>query len=558
LGRPPGGMSALWSCPAAALVRAGGVVLLVAFAACAERQALPNDPTGRLFARGLDEITDLYISPVSSRKLVLAGAARLSRLDGKLSVAETPGPDRTQIVLSYDLQEVAVYAVPSDDDPHNWGALMGRLVAAAKRASPTVAALPEDQIDKTLFDGITGALDRFSRYSSPEVARDQRAVRDGFGGIGVTLDASDEQFRITAVTPHGPADLAGIRIDDRLVAIDKVPTTGRSQSDVVHALRGPILSPVEVTVHRPSIGQNRTFRLQRELVILPTVTVSRDGNVAIFQVASFNQNTTQQIVEALTTLKRDMGAQLRGVVLDLRGNPGGLLDQAVSLSDVFIPRGPIVSTVGRHPASRQYFEASGDSVAPQVPMVVLINGGSASSSEIVAAALQDIGRAVVVGSTSYGKGTVQTVLRLPNDGELTLTWAQLVTPSGYFLHEHGVVPTLCTSDLGDDDHDVQTAIQRAATTTYPTAPATPRPRASLDESAWSQLRRSCPARQGEHEIDVKVAKRLLADPVLYSEAVHSIAPISSIAAAPAPPPVPPVEPALTAGSRSLSSDVRNP
>jgi carboxyl-terminal processing protease len=551
-------MSALWSCPAAALVRAGGVVLLVAFAACAERQALPNDPTGRLFARGLDEITDLYISPVSSRKLVLAGAARLSRLDGKLSVAETPGSDRTQIVLSYDLQEVAVYAVPSDDDPHNWGALMGRLVAAAKRASPTVAALPEDQIDKTLFDGITGALDRFSRYSSPEVARDQRAVRDGFGGIGVTLDASDEQFRITAVTPHGPADLAGIRIDDRLVAIDKVPTTGRSQSDVVHALRGPILSPVEVTVHRPSIGQNRTFRLQRELVILPTVTVSRDGNVAIFQVASFNQNTTQQIVEALTTLKRDMGAQLRGVVLDLRGNPGGLLDQAVSLSDVFIPRGPIVSTVGRHPASRQYFEASGDSVAPQVPMVVLINGGSASSSEIVAAALQDIGRAVVVGSTSYGKGTVQTVLRLPNDGELTLTWAQLVTPSGYFLHEHGVVPTLCTSDLGDDDHDVQTAIQRAATTTYPTAPATPRPRASLDESAWSQLRRSCPARQGEHEIDVKVAKRLLADPVLYSEAVHSIAPISSIAAAPAPPPVPPVEPALTAGSRSLSSDVRNP
>jgi carboxyl-terminal processing protease len=558
VGRPPGGMSALWSCPAAALVRAGGVVLLVAFAACAERQALPNDPTGRLFARGLDEITDLYISPVSSRKLVLAGAARLSRLDGKLSVAETPGSDRTQIVLSYDLQEVAVYAVPSDDDPHNWGALMGRLVAAAKRASPTVAALPEDQIDKTLFDGITGALDRFSRYSSPEVARDQRAVRDGFGGIGVTLDASDEQFRITAVTPHGPADLAGIRIDDRLVAIDKVPTTGRSQSDVVHALRGPILSPVEVTVHRPSIGQNRTFRLQRELVILPTVTVSRDGNVAIFQVASFNQNTTQQIVEALTTLKRDMGAQLRGVVLDLRGNPGGLLDQAVSLSDVFIPRGPIVSTVGRHPASRQYFEASGDSVAPQVPMVVLINGGSASSSEIVAAALQDIGRAVVVGSTSYGKGTVQTVLRLPNDGELTLTWAQLVTPSGYFLHEHGVVPTLCTSDLGDDDHDVQTAIQRAATTTYPTAPATPRPRASLDESAWSQLRRSCPARQGEHEIDVKVAKRLLADPVLYSEAVHSIAPTSSIAAAPAPPPVPPVEPALTAGSRSLSSDVRNP
>jgi len=210
--------------------------------------------------------------------------------------------------------------------------------------------------------------------------------------------------------------------------------------------------------------------------------------------------------------------RLRGIVLDLRGNPGGLLDQAVSLSDVFIARGPIISTVGRHPASHQFFEASGDSMAPQMPIAVLINGGSASSSEIVAAALQDVGRAVVIGSSSFGKGTVQTVLRLPNDGELTLTWAQLVAPSGYFLNDHGVVPTLCTSDLADDDDSVQIALQRS----NPQSSLTPRPRASLDESAWSQLRRSCPARQGDHEIDIKVAKRLLADPALYSQAVQAV------------------------------------
>ena len=441
--------------PAAAPLRACSLVFLAALAACAERQALPNDPTGRLFARGLDEITDLYIAPISSRRLVLGGAARLSRLDGQISVSETPGPDKTYLVLSYAGSEVAAYPIPSHDDPHDWGALMGQLVVSAKAASPSVAALPEDQIDKTLFDGITAGLDRFSRYSSPDVARDQRAARDGFGGIGVTLDTSKEEFRITAVTPRSPAELGGIKPDDRLVAIDKVPTAGRSHSDVVHALRGPILSTVELTVYRPSLAQNRTFHLQRELVILPTVTVSRDGDIAVFQVASFNQNTTQQIVEALSNLKREMGPQLRGIVLDLRGDPGGLLDQAVSLADVFIPNGPIVATVGRHPASRQFFDASGDSIAPQIPVVVLINGGSASSSEIVAAALQDAGRAVVVGSASYGKGTVQTVLRLPNDGELTLTWAQLVTPSGYLLHEHGVVPTLCTSDLGDDDRFVQ-------------------------------------------------------------------------------------------------------
>jgi carboxyl-terminal processing protease len=433
---------------------------------------------------------------------------------------------------------------------------MGQLVASAKAASPSVAALPEDQIDKTLFDGITAGLDRFSRYSSPDVARDQRAARDGFGGIGVTLDTSKEEFRITAVSPRSAAELAGIKPDDRLVAVDKVPTAGRSHSDVVHALRGPILSTVEVTVYRPSLAQNRTFHLQRELVILPTVTVSRDGDTAVLQVASFNQNTTQQVVEAVYNLKREMGPQLRGIVLDLRSDPGGLLDQAVSLVDVFVPNGPIVATVGRHPASRQFFEASGESIAPQIPVVVLINGGSASSSEIVAAALQDAGRAVVVGSASYGKGTVQTVLRLPNDGELTLTWAQLVAPSGYLLHEHGVVPTLCTSDLGDDDRFVQLAIQRAAVSPA-TASAATRARASLDEDAWSQLRRSCPARSGDHEIDVKVAKRLLTDPALYTQAVHAIGANPSVAAVPVAAP-PTVEPALTAVSPALSSSPRNP
>ncbi len=538
--------------PAALLARASSLVFVVALAACVERQALPNDPTGRLFARGLDEIVDLYIAPVSSRKLVLAGADRFSRLDEKFSVSESSGPDnKTQIVLNYGGRAVASYVPPSHDDPHQWGELMGQLASEAKIWSPSVAATAQDQIDKTLFDGITGALDRFSRYASPETARDQRAARDGFGGIGVTLDVSGEEFRITAVTPRGPADLAGIRPEDRPVAVNGMATAGRSQSDVVHALRGPILSPVEIT-----LAQRRNFRIQRALGILPTVTVSRDGGVAVFQVTSFNQNTTQQIVEDLAALGREMGSQLRGIVLDLRNNPGGLLDQAVSLSDVFIPNGPIVSTVGRHPASRQYFEASGDSVAAQIPVVVLINGGSASSSEIVAAALQDVGRAVVIGSTSYGKGTVQTVLRLPNDGELTLTWAQLVTPAGYFLNEHGVVPTLCTSDLGDDDGSVQIALQRASTVS-PISPLAPRPRASLDESGWSQLRHSCPARQGDRSIDVKVAKRLLADPVLYSQAVHAISGTANLAAAPLASGAPEA-PALTGAKGSLFSSPRNP
>src|SRR5204862_7065544 len=153
-----------------------------------------------------------------------------------------------------------------------------------------------------------------------------------------------------------------------------------------------------------------------------------DGNIAVFRITSFSRSTTGRIAEGLADIQRQSGGHLAGIVLDLRNNPGGLLDQAVSLANLFIHDGPIVSTVGRHPASHQYFAAAGRSVASQVPIVVLINGGSASSSEIVAAALQHSRRAVVIGSSSYGKGTVQTVLRLPNDGELTLTWARLETP----------------------------------------------------------------------------------------------------------------------------------
>ncbi len=534
------------------------LVLVVLLTACTELQPLPANPTGRLFGRGLDEIADLYILPVSSRKLALAAAARLSQLDPKFAVVETPGPgDGTEIALDYGGREVATYPSPSSDDPHLWGGWVGDLVADAKKTSPNVAELSQDKIDETLFNGITYELDRFSRYASPEAARDQRAARDGFGGIGVTLDPAPDRFRIIKVLPGGPADLAGIRAGDTMVSVNGQPTAGRSQSDVIHLLRGLISSTVVVGIDRPGAAGTRGYRLQRVLIVEPTVTLSRADGIAIFHISSFNQNTTQQLVEDLDTVKREAGSQLRGIVLDLRGDRGGLLDQAVSLSDVFIAKGPIVAAIGRNPASRQFFEASGDSLAPRLPIVVLVNAGSASASEIVAAALQDAGRAVVVGTASYGKGTVQTVLRLPNDAELTLTWAQLVAPAGYLLNEHGVVPTVCTSDLGDDDQSDQLALQRAKGFST-VSPLTAEPRASLDESGWNRLRRSCPPRDGERAIDLWVAERLLADPALYNQAAHIIGATPNLAARPAGMAPVSTAPALTGFDGSLSSGSRNP
>ena len=528
-----------------------GVFALAApLAACAGNETGGGDPTGQLFARGFDEITDLYIEPTSSRHLALAGAARLSRLDDKLAVAERPGAG---LAVSYAGRDVAVLPMPADTDTRAWGETVGRLIAAAKSSAPNLAAMPRDAVAKAVFDGMTGTLDRFSRYSPPEAARNQRAARDGFGGIGITLDTTADAFRVAAVTPQGPAAQAGIKAEDTIVAINGVATAGLSQSQVIQQLRGPIGSSVVLRVERPGLATPRDFYLHRALVVIPTVAVTRLGDIPVFQILSFNQSTTARLAEALTEASRQSGGRLGGIVLDLRGNPGGLLDQAVSLADLFIHDGPIASTVGRHPASHQYFAASGHSVASQVPIVVLINGGSASSSEIVAAALQDSGRAVVIGSSSYGKGTVQTVLRLPNDGELTLTWARLVTPAGYYLQTHGVVPTLCTSDLGDDEASLQRALQRAGAMA-PISPAVLRGRGGLDERAWSDLRHSCPARTTSPAIDLKLAERVLGDPRLYASAVHALRPSTHVAHNPAPAGAP--ERALTEADRALSSRQR--
>ncbi len=210
-----------------------------------------------------------------------------------------------------------------------------------------------------------------------------------------------------------------------------------------------------------------------------------------------------------------MGSGLHGIILDLRGNPGGLLDQSVEAASLFLDGVPVTSTVGRVPESIQYFTAPHREVE-RLPLVVLVNGGSASASEIVAAALQDTGRAVVVGSASYGKGTVQNVQRMPNDGEITVTWSRLITPGGYILHEHGVVPTVCTANVADGAGGVSSALSRRTNTL---SAELSQARAGLDDAGWRKLRELCPGQRDDHEIEVQAARRLLADPVLYARAL---------------------------------------
>ena len=522
---------------------------LLALAGCGTVGAPEDASAGRLFARGVEQITDLYIEPISGQKLVFAGAMNLKKLDSRFGV--TLGGDirdRDQLTLTYDGTSLTSYLVPPTIDSRDSGVIVAELIASAKKASSRVAAMQEETINRAVFEGMTGVLDRFSRYSSPDEARDQRAARDGFGGIGVTLETSGD-FHVTGVSENGPAARAGLKVNDKIVAVNGTPVAGRRPAEIIHLLRGPIGSVVTLTIARPGVAGTRDFKIERGLVVVPTVSMTRDGTIAVFHIASFNQSTTQHVAEGLAEAERQTNGHLTGIVLDLRGDPGGLLDQAVSLSDLFVSKGPIIATIGRHPASHQYFAATGHAVAPSIPIVVLVNGGSASASEIVAAALQDIGRAVVVGSSSYGKGTVQTVMRLPNDGELTLTWARLVTPSGYYLQSHGVVPTLCTSGVGDNESGVDAVLRRPVDAGDADAS---HPRASLSDAAWTALRESCPARTTSSPLDLKVAERVLSDPGRYAMALDAIHPAGNTAQ------VPPGAAALTAGGSGLSSPPRSP
>jgi carboxyl-terminal processing protease len=520
--------------------RAALALLTAGLAGCAGAPSPTAVADARLFAHGMTDIRELYIRPVSNRDLVVAGAARLATLDPALGAAAGPGAgSQSSLVVSYDRHTIGSFWMPDDSDTTALADTLAGAIALARRASPRLDKMPEDAIDKAVFDGMTATLDRFSRYSPPDVAREARESRNGFGRIGVTLDTSNDDFRITALVPNSPAEHAGIRPGDRIIEINGVATAGHTRAEVTHMLRGPEHAPITVAVARGQPPERREFRMQRAILARPAVTMTEAGNVAVFRVAIFNRTTTEKLAEGLAAAEHRPGRRLAGVVLDLRGNPGGLLEEAVSLAELFVADGPIVSTTGRHPASRQRFAASGHALAPRVPIVVLVDAGSASAAEIVAAALQDLGRAVVVGTPSYGKGTVQTVMRLPNDGELILTWARLIAPSGYLLQGHGVVPSVCTSD---GVLTLETALQRARA-----APGLAgEPRAELDEAGWQELRRACPPRHGNPGVDLQVAERLLADPALYAAALRPPARTSLVRAGPD-------EPSLTGPRGALSS-----
>jgi len=315
-------------------------------------------------------------------------------------------------------------------------------------------AYVEQVDDKTLVEGaINGMLASLDPHSSYLDARDTENMRsqtDGeYGGLGLTVTSEDGAVKVIAPTDDTPAARAGIKAGDFVTHLDDELIFGSSLNEAVDKMRGKPGAPIKLTVVRPGVPKPLTFNLVREVIRIRPVKFEAKGNVGVIRISSFNRQTGEATRLGITSLEKQLGDNLAGFVIDLRSNPGGLLDQAIEVSDAFMEQGEIVSQRGRTKEDIERYFARGADLTRGKPIVVLVDEGSASAAEIVAGALQDQRRALVVGQRTFGKGSVQTLIPLSPETGLRLTTARYYTPSGRSVQELGIEPDISVPQLTD-------------------------------------------------------------------------------------------------------------
>ena len=473
----------------------------------------------QVFAFGLTAIAERHLQPVTAASLALDGLRGLGEIDPQIAVAIQG--DRLRLATA-DAQ-VGEFATPASEDSIGWAKLAVAAIEAARAQSEPLRAADAERLYQAVFEGALGKADVYSRYAGAREAREHRASRNGFGGIGIKFDMVNDEARIVEVIEETPAAKAGLLAGDIILTVDGVSIRGMDRADISARLRGPVASEFAMLVSRGA--EPKQIKLRRSLIVPRTVTMSLVGGIAEFKITSFNQRTAYSLENQLKDARAKLGGSLLGVVLDLRGNPGGLLDKAVAVVDLFVAQGPILSTRGRHPEANNSFDAHPGDMGEDLPVVVLVDGRSASAAEIVASALQDTGRAVVIGTNSYGKGTVQTVIALPNDGEITLTWSRFHTPSGYALHGLGVLPTICTSpDLAvpavPPAAILDGLVRGTQAAKLPETLAVWRHAGFEETELRHRLRESCPpSRRSEDKGDMELAEKLLSNRGAFSRAL---------------------------------------
>ena len=314
-----------------------------------------------------------------------------------------------------------------------------------------------DEVDQgemmdSAINGVLQSLDPYSAYMSPELFREmQTDTRGEFGGLGIEIGMESGVVKVISPIDDTPAARAGIKAGDYIVKIGEEQVQGKSLLEAVKLMRGPVGTSINLTVRRKNVKKPLEFKIVRKIIEVQSVSsniIGKEKNLGYIRLKSFNENSDKQFLKSVKKFEKN--SKIKGYVLDLRNNPGGLLTQAINITDFFLEDGEIVSTKGRKVSeTRKFFARKGDEIKGK-PLVVLINNGSASASEIFAGALKDHKRAIILGENSYGKGSVQSIIPLRNGGGIRLTISKYYLPSGKSISEVGVIPDILVEEEGDD------------------------------------------------------------------------------------------------------------
>ena len=333
-------------------------------------------------------------------------------------------------------------AIAADSDTYRQLAIFGDIF---ERVRAQYVTEPEDsKLVESAINGMLTSLDPHSSYLNPDAAKDMRVQTKGeFGGLGIEVTMENELVKVISPIEDTPAARAGVLSGDLIAQIDGEEVRGMTLEQAVEKMRGQVNTPIDLTLVREGAAEPIKVTIIRETIKVRAVRHRVENDIGYIKINSFTEKTYGDLEAAIESIKKQApNGGIKGYVLDLRLNPGGLLDQAVSVSDAFLDRGEIVSTRGRDPERTERYDSRPGDLIEGKPLIVLVNGGSASASEIVAGALQDHRRATVLGTQSFGKGSVQSVIPLPENGALKLTTALYYTPSGSSIQGKGITPDI--------------------------------------------------------------------------------------------------------------------
>ncbi|MBO1323760.1 peptidase S41 [Acetobacter sp. TBRC 12305] len=456
------------------------------------------------------------LEPHSSRDFTLWGLGCLTALDPSLAF-DTRGAD---IQLLSGQSHLLSRPAPAQDNIDGWAQLATDFLDTARAHSDAVRTASRDDLLQAFFDELFNHLDPYSRYIGPSSAATDREARiGGEADAGVTLAQSGKHVVIAAINANGPAWPAAIETGDRILAVNNRSTAGQSAATVSQWLCGPEDSRLVLRLLTPGQARARTVVLRRAKVPPETVFAFASGSIIVLRITAFSSDTAEELSQYLD--QATQAPHLKGLIIDLRGNRGGVLQQAVTAAALLLDHGVAAVTSGRDPQANHIWAVQGGDMTGGLPITILVDGRTASAAEILAAALADHRRAVVIGSATLGKGLVQTVAQLPDEGELFVTWSRVIAPLHWPLQGLGVMPQICTSlgeadlartlaDLPTGRLDSQAAVAASRAARYP-----------LPVSRILAIRKACPAALGSDR-DLNVARALLENPAWYKTAIAAI------------------------------------